>query len=405
MSPFRCPFCAHDNPAGARFCNDCGSPLYLKPCPQCDAVNDAAAVQCHQCGTALEATLGTDAALTAATQAFARDSGTGARDLSRELHVPESFASRYGLVLDDANRPPPGGDPPADIDPREHEIAGLPSLMAGPREESFARPGRTSSGVLLVIALVVMAAVGYYGYRHWAAPVGDSDVAAPGVSSTRDEAEAQTKAVAPAPAPGATAPGESSPSAPGTAIAPAESSPSAPGTATAPAENSPSAPVTAAAPAESSPSAPVTATAPAERSPSAPVPAMAPVLEDRDTGAPTPPENVTNASGLTASPESPAGVSAAAPPADVVAPAARERSRPARLASSKGGATNRRANKPASETRRIIDRQAGKTGVARGTRPEGSNDPSSIETQRIIERELGTRAASPGAAAADANRR
>jgi ribosomal protein L40E len=45
-----CPFCDHHNPAGAKFCNDCGSPLHLKPCNQCDAVNHQAATNCYKCG-------------------------------------------------------------------------------------------------------------------------------------------------------------------------------------------------------------------------------------------------------------------------------------------------------------------------------------------------------------------
>ena len=45
-----CPFCDHHNPAGAKFCNDCGSPLHLKPCNQCDAVNHQAATKCYKCG-------------------------------------------------------------------------------------------------------------------------------------------------------------------------------------------------------------------------------------------------------------------------------------------------------------------------------------------------------------------
>jgi ribosomal protein L40E len=43
-----CPFCDHRNPVGAKFCNDCGSPL--KPCNQCDAVNHQAATNCYKCG-------------------------------------------------------------------------------------------------------------------------------------------------------------------------------------------------------------------------------------------------------------------------------------------------------------------------------------------------------------------
>ena len=45
-----CPFCDHHNPVAAKFCNDCGSPLHLKPCNQCDAINHQAATNCHQCG-------------------------------------------------------------------------------------------------------------------------------------------------------------------------------------------------------------------------------------------------------------------------------------------------------------------------------------------------------------------
>jgi hypothetical protein len=45
-----CGFCSHVNPAGAKFCNDCGSPLHLKPCNQCDGVNDQVAKNCYKCG-------------------------------------------------------------------------------------------------------------------------------------------------------------------------------------------------------------------------------------------------------------------------------------------------------------------------------------------------------------------
>ena len=45
-----CRFCDHHNPASSKFCNDCGSPLHLRPCNQCQAVNDQAATYCYQCG-------------------------------------------------------------------------------------------------------------------------------------------------------------------------------------------------------------------------------------------------------------------------------------------------------------------------------------------------------------------
>src|SRR5690348_9423062 len=47
-----CAFCDHRNPHDARFCNDCASPLHLKPCKACDAVNADTAMRCHQCGAA-----------------------------------------------------------------------------------------------------------------------------------------------------------------------------------------------------------------------------------------------------------------------------------------------------------------------------------------------------------------
>ena len=51
MFPPQCFFCDHVNPAGAKFCNDCGSPLHLKRCSQCEAVNDQAAKNCSKCRT------------------------------------------------------------------------------------------------------------------------------------------------------------------------------------------------------------------------------------------------------------------------------------------------------------------------------------------------------------------
>lgn len=48
-----CRFCGHGNPGGAKFCNDCGSPLHLRPCAFCQAINDADAARCHVCDAAL----------------------------------------------------------------------------------------------------------------------------------------------------------------------------------------------------------------------------------------------------------------------------------------------------------------------------------------------------------------
>jgi hypothetical protein len=50
MSSFGCSFCQHFNPIDAKYCNECGSTLRLRPCEQCDAVNDLDAANCYQCG-------------------------------------------------------------------------------------------------------------------------------------------------------------------------------------------------------------------------------------------------------------------------------------------------------------------------------------------------------------------
>src|SRR3569833_3304295 len=52
MALASCHFCTHGNPAGSKFCNQCGSPLDLKPCAKCEAMNHVAVDRCYQCGTA-----------------------------------------------------------------------------------------------------------------------------------------------------------------------------------------------------------------------------------------------------------------------------------------------------------------------------------------------------------------
>jgi len=51
MVVLQCLFCEHGNRAGAKFCEDCGSPLHLKLCKSCEAINQRDAESCHKCGT------------------------------------------------------------------------------------------------------------------------------------------------------------------------------------------------------------------------------------------------------------------------------------------------------------------------------------------------------------------
>src|SRR6266849_1889560 len=49
-----CPSCGYENPAGLKFCNDCGTPLNLR-CGSCGFENAPQAKFCGECGTALRA--------------------------------------------------------------------------------------------------------------------------------------------------------------------------------------------------------------------------------------------------------------------------------------------------------------------------------------------------------------
>jgi hypothetical protein len=48
----QCPQCQHDNREGAKFCNECATPLVPR-CPSYAAENPPGAKFCHQCATPL----------------------------------------------------------------------------------------------------------------------------------------------------------------------------------------------------------------------------------------------------------------------------------------------------------------------------------------------------------------
>lgn len=50
LPPVQCLLCSHLNPAGVRFCNDCGAQLHLQPCEQCGVMNKRNASKCYKCG-------------------------------------------------------------------------------------------------------------------------------------------------------------------------------------------------------------------------------------------------------------------------------------------------------------------------------------------------------------------
>jgi hypothetical protein len=98
-----CSFCGHHNPVGSCFCNECGSPLGLKPCDRCDAVNHLAAVTCYRCGAAFATTGTTPVLLTAEDSGMWASWGLGVAQSATPLPLVGAPV-RAGLDLLKANR-------------------------------------------------------------------------------------------------------------------------------------------------------------------------------------------------------------------------------------------------------------------------------------------------------------
>ena len=101
-----CPFCDHRNPADAKFCNECASPLHLKPCNLCSKVNDQAAIHCYDCGTAFSSPPRTPDATQMSPSvdlAPARPTSGGAVDTAIVMHPP--FAAPVPRAYGDLLRP------------------------------------------------------------------------------------------------------------------------------------------------------------------------------------------------------------------------------------------------------------------------------------------------------------
>jgi class 3 adenylate cyclase len=56
----KCPRCQHENPQGARFCEECATPL-ARTCSNCGAALSAAAKFCHACAHPVAAGAGAPA--------------------------------------------------------------------------------------------------------------------------------------------------------------------------------------------------------------------------------------------------------------------------------------------------------------------------------------------------------
>src|SRR5690349_20946411 len=178
MSALTCEFCSRVNPAGAKFCNECGSPLSLRPCMSCEAINSAAAATCHRCGADLAATPDRPRAADIVSQQNADGSAQLAAPADvTQRSLPESVAhvlARPGLRSADeatlgvrasaaaegtAVGLPRGGGREAAVAQLEHPGGAVdwPAL-----HDHHARRRAAALGVVLP----ALALAGYYAYTH-----------------------------------------------------------------------------------------------------------------------------------------------------------------------------------------------------------------------------------------------
>jgi hypothetical protein len=157
MPEGRCFFCDHTNPAAAKFCNECGSPLHLKLCAQCEAINDRAARTCYQCGA-------TDSALGVTPEVVAETPGGQNLDATPPI-VSRDLGAPGGQTLD--------ATPP--IISRDLGAPGGQTLDATlavvSQNVRAAAKWRSSSRVAMVAApplvlLSALAAFAYFAYTH-----------------------------------------------------------------------------------------------------------------------------------------------------------------------------------------------------------------------------------------------
>ena len=154
----QCPFCKHINPASAKFCSDCGSPLHLKPCPKCEAVNDWAATNCHSCGDEFART----------TEAIVPHAAPAHDDIATRPLATDAAAGRHHPPLYELAAQKPGALTRASgndlLNPRNRrlEVVALPS----PTVVDAVEQSSTSRLALLGIVVTGVAASGYYAYSH-----------------------------------------------------------------------------------------------------------------------------------------------------------------------------------------------------------------------------------------------
>jgi hypothetical protein len=170
MDIVRCAFCKQSNPAGAKFCDACGSSLELQVCEAGGAIDNVSASVCHKCG--------------------------------------HPFAPRSGVAAADQGE--------------------AQSVTPIAQAEGLARPTRSPWKLFALLALIVAGALVMYPR------VAGDEAGLPGIHAPAEvEAEAGAKAEADLPPPDspaeeatATAPSQAAPETADAALPPTETTPS-----------------------------------------------------------------------------------------------------------------------------------------------------------------------------------
>jgi double zinc ribbon protein len=198
----QCPFCNHANPAGAKYCNKCGSPLHLKPCNQCETINDRVASNCYSCGTAFpvlsttpEAASVSPALSTTAASATLSDTGfergraPPLEPLAESHDIPlrrpdnETVGEARDYTIEVVAREPRSFDGGvASLFSAAQQVAPSHELGAAARRRPL--PRLALAVVLPAILLTAVGVSAYYVYRHQVQPsgslrAGPTDPAAP----------------------------------------------------------------------------------------------------------------------------------------------------------------------------------------------------------------------------------
>lgn len=198
-----CNFCAHDNPDGSRFCNECGSQLNLFLCSECEAINSRSAKQCFQCGAPLALATGEMAtplmALTETAQSAegpATKGDPGPATLAEPLQAlrvhPDVVLAALQSTVDDE----PSLAPALIADPAKHDEGDSSRLGdAG----GAAYPGRSPNralGFFLLVAFVAVAGAIYWSSVNRTRPP-DPQTITSGARTTAPEAASSAPAAAP----------------------------------------------------------------------------------------------------------------------------------------------------------------------------------------------------------------